>query len=349
MPLDHYLPATFLASFSLDIKKPRRKSFISAIDQLTGKEIFAPASKLARIKNLYGINTNSEQGQRLVDAVWIDYEAKLASAIDDLIYGSITSEKWLRTLVPFVACLFIRGPDFNIRFDQRIREISSIEQPKGYTNSARIFELQRLLGPVLASDWIVAKAVGEGLLITNDLGYAPFIHGPTGQIGVSIPIGHKHILQLIPKRSRRILVLNSGVWIPKIKYASLISKNHIGLNESIAQIAQRYIFGPDLASLRKYFIPPYQPLSAPEPEYFGFISGPLAVVHEFTWHRLVSFLENFNAGEQNPSFDLDWPAIANGWAPPVYLPTNLPEFAPSLSWKANGISVSFFDVPGFTN
>lgn len=349
MPLDHYIPATFLASFSLDIQKPRRKSIISAIDQVTGKPIVAPASKLARIKNLYGLVPDPKKDGRLIDNIWSDYETKLAFAIDELISGSLTSERWTRTLVPFVACLFLRGPDFNIRFDQRIREITSIEQPEENTNYSRVFELQRLLGPVLAADWIVAEAVGDGLLITNDLGYAPFIHGPTGQIGMSIPIGHKHILQLIPKRSRRILAYKNGAWIPKIRYLPLEEKNHIGLNESIAMFAQRYIFGSDLSTLQEYAIHPHNPIPAPEPQNIGFIAGPLAVVHEFTWHRLVSFLEKFSAGDQDPSFDLDWSRIANGWAPPVNLPTNLPDFSPSLARKANVISVSFFDVSGFSN
>ena len=55
MPLDHYLPATFLASFSMDIKDPRRDSVIAAIDKSSGKLIEAKASKLARIKNLYSL------------------------------------------------------------------------------------------------------------------------------------------------------------------------------------------------------------------------------------------------------------------------------------------------------
>ena len=72
------------------------------------------------------------------------------------------------------------------------------------------------------------------------------------------------------------------------------------------------------------------------------------MVHEFTWHRLVSTLSKNPCDEGAWSFDLDFSAIAAGWYPPVIMPINLPEFPPALRRDGNKIIVSFYDVQGLT-
>lgn len=174
MALDHYLPATYIGLFSSQDTLPRRNRLVYAGDRKQDKIIKAPAGKLARVKDFYGLR---EEGvdPSLIDDVWAEYESNLAGALDNLINGTVDGLTWARTLVPFVACLLVRGPDFNVRFDRRINELG-IETSDEQTNMARIFELQRLLGPVAVADWIMSNVHGEGDLITNDLGFAPFIY-----------------------------------------------------------------------------------------------------------------------------------------------------------------------------
>ena len=347
MPLHHYLPASYIGLFSFEKTIPRRNLKLFAGERRKAKIIHAPAGKLGRVKDFYSL-MGKEVDSQLIDNVWSDYESELAKVLDKLIEGSINAVEWARTLVPFIACLMVRGTDFNVRFDRRIMGLG-VEVSESNTNYARIFELQRLLGPVCVADWIVSSVQGDGDLITNDLGFAPFRYGPTGEIGLSIPISHTHILQIIPKRSRRIVVAKNGEWFPRIRYLDLSPGNHLGLNESLGNIAQRFIFGPDRDLVKTYLYQSDKAPPIPEPYQLGFISGPLAVVHEFTWHRLIGAISKDSNDEDSNKFDLDFEVLAQGWAPPIYFPTNLPEFPSCLTRRGNIIEASFFEVEGFTN
>src|SRR5205807_1990573 len=141
-----------------------------------------------------------------------DYEGRLADAIDDLIDRKLNAITWAGVLVPFVAALMVRGRDFNERFEYRLRAFAGIWQPDN-TNHARLFELQRLLGPVLAARWIVMATTGGSALITNDVGFA-FFRDPSGEHGLAVPLGHRHVLGLIPVRGRAVVEAQNGVWRP---------------------------------------------------------------------------------------------------------------------------------------
>jgi hypothetical protein len=339
MPLDHYLPATYLASFSEDQKKSSRRRRELIVGDLTQGRCFRSiAGNVGAEKDFY---------IEIVDNIWKGYETVLSNSISALIDGSITAKTWARVLVPFVAGLLVRGPDFNQRFEKRLEWLNK-ENLASNTNMARVLEFQRLLAPILTAKWKVLSAHSKGSIIINDIGFTPFVSIRTAEYGIAIPLGLRQVLVLIPFRNRVIAKLSEGSWIPVIQYGNLDADNHFALNKVLAESARRFIFGPNEQIIQQFIKVKREMNRVPEPEELGLISDRLAIVHEFTWHRLVAMLEKSPLEKAAWSFNLDWKAVSAGWAPPVYFPTNLPEFPSSLRRIQDSILVDLYDVQGFT-
>lgn len=354
MPLHHYLSATFLASFSPDSSTLPRRSRHLYVGNKREKRVFsAPASRVGAEKNLYTVTSRiaSSYDPELVDRTWSEYEGKLHEAIELLIAGEVDARTWARVLVPFVSCLFVRGPDFNKRFDRRMGDIDpdSGLVSGDNTNVARTIELQRLLGPVAVAKWIVIRAGGQKPLLTNDLGYAPFANPDTGEAGVAIPLNPSHVLAIVPRNKGRVAVAHPGRWVPIIEYADNEHDNHELLNRALSATAQRFVFGSDREvveeELQKVEEPqrPSAMSFLPEPWQLGFISGRLARAHEFTWHRLAVAIERDPADGGPWDFPLDIEKLAQGWAPMPFFPTNLLEFPPALYREEFYINAEFYD------
>lgn len=347
MPLHHYLPATFLAEFSLDkVTFPRRNRQLIVGNKDEERVFRTSAVNVAAINNLYTL-VESRGNPELIEKTWADFEGNLTEAIYLLIAGRLDARSWIRILVPFVASMLVRGPDFNRRFERRLRVIGLESHmdliSEDNTNGARLLELQRLLGPVAVAKWTVVHVIGQEPLITNDLGYAPYQNEVTGEIGISIPLNPTYTLAISPRTQREILRVQSGKWIPVIEYFHNMPNNHEGLNEALSSIAQRFIFGPDDTTIEKYLSSGSKANFPPEPEQLGFITDPLARAHEFTWHRLAAAIERDPDSEDPWEFDLDWELIAKGWAPPVYFPVNLIEFPPVLNRINDSIIAEFYN------
>ncbi|HLZ21991.1 MAG TPA: DUF4238 domain-containing protein [Ktedonobacterales bacterium] len=342
-PLHHTLPATYLALFSNAVASPRRDSVVVVGNKRTTRTFPATAGSIGAVRGLYTVLYPQEDPER-IERMWQGYETQLAHAVEALVNGSIRATTWATVLVPFVAALLVRGQDFTERFEQRIGPIAGHVRADN-TNHARLFELQRLVGPVLAARWLLMTAIGSDSLITNDGGYAPFMT-PQGELGMAVPLGHRYVLGLVPRRAGAIVSARQGEWRPVIERGQLTPGNHLTLNTALAQRARRFVFGADeatvVASLRRVdrSCPP-----ALEPQMLGFLSGPLAAVHEFTWHRLVSGLAKSPGHPDAGRFDVDWTAIAaSAWTPQVMLPTNLPRFPSSLKRYGNYIYVNLCDA-----
>jgi len=347
MPLHHYLPAAFLASFSADQQTlPARNRVLFVADKHRNRVFTARAARVACVKNLYTLADNSSD-PGLVDDTWAAYERLLPEAISKLINKNADADTWLRVLVPFVACMLVRGPDFGPRFARRLQSLGldpALDPVcADNTNGARLFELQRLLGPVVAAKWIVINLSGVTPLVTNDLGYAPFDNPWTGDWGLAIPLAPEHVLAIVPQQERVLLEGHGSTWVPVIDYVDASPDNQIGLNHATAAIAQRFIFGPDKEALSSLLASAHAAPPAPEPAQMGFLTGTHAVAHEFTWHRLVSAVKKPPTDSEGWDFALDWEAIAAGWHSKVFLPVNLLEFPPPLERKGNTISVKFYN------
>jgi hypothetical protein len=145
-----------------------------------------------------------------------------------------------------------------------------------------------MLANLLSSEWIIARTIGSDELITNDLGYAPFMVGHTRQIGISIPIGHRHIIQIIPRRKSRVAILKSGQWVPVLKYVELMRDNHLGFNKALAQYSQHYIFGSTKELIQKYLCTDQDIQKPLEPYQIGFGFG--GDEAKYAWYRFISMV-----------------------------------------------------------
>lgn len=348
MPLHHYLPATFLASFSSDTSTdPRRDRFLWAGDKRQHKTFRAPAARLGAENNLYTLVAAGHDSQ-MVDDTWKAYERGLVNAIEELLAGEVDAATWARVLVPFVACMLVRGPYFAGRFGHRIAALGIDDIDGGYTpadnaNMARLMELQRLLGPVAVAKWVVVRFPGQGSLLTNDLGYSLFRNRARGESGMAIPLGPSHALTVVPRREGRIAVVRSGRWFPDVEYVDALPGNREDLNRAVSAAAGRFIFGPNERFVDGWLRTAPPAPSPPEPGQLGFITGTLALAHEFTWHRLAPAIERDPSDGGPWDFPLDVEGLVRGWAPPLYFPGNLPEFPLALRREGPSIVAEFYD------
>lgn len=284
----------------------------------------------------------------MVDDTWKRYERGLSDAIEELLVGEADARTWARVLVPFVACMFVRGRDFAGRFGRRMAALGIDDIDGGYTpadnaNMARLLELQRLLGPVAVAKWVVVRFPGQGSLLTNDLGYAPFQNRARGEAGIAIPLGASHALTVAPRRKGRVAVVRSGKWFPDVEYVDAPPGDREDLNRAVSAAAGRFIFGPNEGFVDRW-LQVASPASPPlEPGQLGFITGTLALAHEFTWHRLTTALERDLSDGGQWDFPLDVEGLTRGWAPPLHFPGNLPEFPPALRREGPFIVAEFYD------
>jgi hypothetical protein len=332
----HFLPASFIARFSEDPSPdPRRR--VLYVAKRGGHEPFSVvAERAAFVRNLY-----SES----VDNVWTAYENRLPAALDALCMGTaVNADTWLRVLVPFVAALLLRGPDFGERFDRRLAElVPDLKRRTGV--DARPFELQRLLAPVTAARWVVMHATGSSPIVTSDMAWAPYSNPLQDELGFAIPLDLRTVLGLVPRRTRRVLQWKGTGWSAMIEHRQLDPGNHERLNQTVTSWAYRQVFGPtyeSVASLQTVLNS--QGSIAAEPFPFGPLGEQQGPPNEFTWHRLVAASKKSLDDTSLAEFGFDPAALVGGWSPVVVLPLNLPEFPPALRLRGDTIEVALFAV-----
>jgi hypothetical protein len=318
----HFLPATYLAGFSSDATVPRRKRRLTQGDKITGKSHTATVDRLAVINNFYTLRESYQTGPSAIDDSWGAYEARLAACIKSLVAGTINGIDWAGVLVPFVASLFARGPDFDARLNARAAQfgVSSLELKLSADNTtlARAMEIQRLLAPILAAKWIVSRSPEQNAFITTDLAFGIF-QDPDDQVGIAIPLDGQHVLQLLPRRYGEVAIAGQNKkWYPRIEHRTLEVGNYRQQNQVLASTARRFIFGRSVSEIDSYLKDAKRDASLIELGDIGFVCGPLAAVHEFAWHRFISAVTQPINGEEL-SFDINWSAVAKIWKPPVSL------------------------------
>jgi hypothetical protein len=354
MPKDHYLPATFLASFSASIRTPRRDSILAVGDVLNGREPFEQkAENVAYINDFYTLKQSiawshgKQPGKRIIDETWNHYEPELESAIAAMITGNIDALTWARTLVPFVASLLVRGPEFNHRFESRPVVAAFMQvfpDSPDNTHGGRVIELQRLLGPIACAKWIVAHVADGGKLVTNDVGFMGYINPKTGELGITIPLNSEFLLTLIPRRQGELMLNRNGMWYPIMIYTTR-SGRHINLNAAMAAGAQRFVFGSDKKLVANAIAAlPNDHVRKPtiEPAAVGFLTGTDAAVHAYTWFRLISFLMRSPNQSDTAPFDIDWSSVGKCWSI-VCRSLNRPIYPSALHQISDKVVFDFYD------
>jgi hypothetical protein len=313
------------------------------VDRATGACVRTAAANLAKITDIYTLK-DFTSNPNVVDDIWFEYEKRLADCIDQLIAGKLTAIDWASVLVPFVACLLVRGPDFDERINDRLLSFGfqSADLEGRVDSGARIMEIQRLLAPILVAQWTVITLRPGEPLITNDLAFVPV--GP-GQ-GISIPLGPDQVLQINPRTFGTIASLVNGTWMPVIRTVMTQTADRVSFNKAMAENTRRFLFGPDCALVKKYLPAPATKRRGVEPQDLGFICGTHAIVHEFVWHRFVSALQKGITPEMvGWDFDFYFEGLKRGWVPPLIFPHNLPDFEPGLRRNGDDIEAVQYDPP----
>ena len=354
MPNHHYLPATYLSAFSDDTTSlPRRDQFIWVGTKGNNQIRKQKASNVGCINNFYTVedrftHKDENRNPEIIDKVWEKYETSLSEAIEKLIDRNLDARIWGRILVPFVACMLVRGPDFDERFVRRMENLGFTHPhdcfSKENINYARIIELQRLLGSIAAAKWIVLSIHGfADPLITNDLGYTPFIHKLSPDKGIAIPLDKFHILLIIPQTHKVILRADGEHWIPLIEYEQISAENAKEFNAAIANCAREFVISSNDKLVQKLLYYSHSVSATAESHNPGFLTGSWAMAHEFTWHRLIGVIEKKPSETVKTNFPIEYDIVSLGWYPPVILPLNLAEFPPALIREGNLIKIKFYD------
>jgi hypothetical protein len=352
MSLQHYIPAGFLGRFSSDVTiKSNRDKVIAVADLAKDKAVFqTKAAGIGGINNFYDI-VNMPGDPKRLDRSWNGYEVSLNVAIDSTIKGTLDAVSWSRILVPFITGLMVRGPEFDTRYMQRpiVAALSSFHDAPNHITMARVFEMQRLLGPILTGEWYIAKTSGNIPLITNDVGFVPFLHKESHKCGAAIPVDQRHVIVVVARTTGRVLTKVNEVWYPLICPVDLEDADNHGINVSVAKGARRFIYGGSVTEVeqyRSYF--DSSDLATIEPAHMGFVSGLNSRDHEFTWHRLISFLYDATKSGSYKNFPIDWAALDddNFWSPLMMVPLEARPFCPtSITQEENAIVVDLSEVP----
>jgi len=326
-----------------------RRNRVLFIGQKSNKSVFSSkASNVGAINNLYTLTDEGSKDSQIED-IWTRYETNLSYSINQMIRRNLSPKSWIRTLVPFVACMLVRGPDFNIRFVKRLHssgfpdKFIEEQSTQDQINRARLLDLQRMLGLVSVSKWIVIESNIDEPLITNDWGFTPYVNPMTNERGMAIALNTKYLLVVIPKIDGLVATMIDGVWRPLIEYEQPIPRNLKNLNFATMHAAREYIFGPEkeqLKNLLKYSL--VSPLPH-EPSQLGFTSSKLAVAHEFTWHNLAVAIEDPKSTDIDLDFTQHLKLLAKGWVPPLIMPMNLVRFPSPLKREGDSIFSRFYD------
>jgi hypothetical protein len=138
-------------------------------------------------------------------------------------------------------------------------------------------------------------------------------------------------------------VASGDRWQAAIQYGDLDEGNHLSMNRTLAEVAQRFVFSATEKAVSDVLTRSDHPVPVPDPIQLGFVGPPLDRIHEFTWHRLVSVLEKHPLSPESWDFEVDWAAVASGWAPITVLPMNAPIYPPAIRRKEGLLRVTLYD------
>lgn len=321
MSKQHYLPATYIAFFSSDNFSSRRDRKIHVGFKDSENIIEVNAGHICKIKNYYDFTVNNLHLS--IDNNWSYFEGELEMAVDLLANRNLSAFTWASVLVPFVASLFIRGPDFENRLYGRIPGFWKNKM----TNFSRVSELQRLLPIIAVSKWVVTRMKKENPLITNDLGYTISQNFESQEKGISIPFASKNIvLHITPKIERKLILSVKNEWIPIIEYPNFDGPylSTESFNNHIDYYAQQYIIGENVDLIKRYLTRRNHLRLPLDPNQIGF---PIQFgrQHELTWFNIIDFIKNVSPKEF-PYAKLDLRSVPSGGSiirSPVVIDPNL--------------------------
>lgn len=353
MPLHHYLPAGYMGAFSQSDDGPRRSRPVWCLRRGSERPFPTKPENLGAVNDFYTLKQSWEP--QSLDQVWTYFERTLPSAINALVDSSrpLDANVWLRTLVPFVASLFVRGREFNARYENRRPELQNGLSARGLlnadnTNAARLMELQRLLAQVAAAHWGVVRTTNpKANFITNEIGIsAARVSGFESTHGWLVPLDRHHILTVTPRRTGAVMTREGLGWKAIIGRLNAQAGEVRQINYTTACMAREFVVAGEQGPLKALRGKWRQP---PERDWLSGgwgCSSEERVAHEFDWHRLVSVASN--PYQARPDLQhIDNEIWAQEWCPPPMFPDNLPEFRTGLHLNGRTITLELGARNGF--
>ncbi len=229
MPNQHYIPAAFIAGFSDDVRtQPPRERVVTVMR--SGRTFVTKAGRVAYRSNLYTLkNPNSifvskaGTDPNIVDHSWKRGESGLPQAIAEVATSDtqgLKAQTWLNVVVPFVAQLFVRGPEFEHRYRERLartfgdRDDVPIPTIPDHINAIRLMEWVRIEYGLLLAEWTVLHNRSDHPYITNDVGYFP-IKWNEDATGPSffVPLRTDVAVLITPAGTPSVLELSGEQWM----------------------------------------------------------------------------------------------------------------------------------------
>lgn len=251
-PKQHFLPAAFIGRFSTETSGPRRQRRVWVRRRGEPEAFRVRAQDVGYEMDLYTL-LDVDSDPALVDQTWSRVESQLPKALDELLasdLGYLDAHTWLETLVPFVTSLFVRGPEFNRRFESRLEEMfgepsERVARNIDNTNVARLFELQRLYAVVIRAEWRVVHFPPDTPLLSTDVGYSLTRNTADDRTGYVVPLDLTTALSLIRGPDRPTLWWRNRTWIAgPIMHVSMPASQAETLNQTSARSAVEEIYGP---------------------------------------------------------------------------------------------------------
>jgi tetratricopeptide (TPR) repeat protein len=345
MPRDHYLPASVIGRFATDNAGPARERLVFVLRRGQKTAYQMRAKNIGYAKDLYSVSPELalDGTSTSVDPKLHGYEPALPQALDLLDRSAeIDITTWLRTLVPYVASVFVRGNDFIPRFQERpsVAGASTLNTSEN-ANAARFIELERLLAPVCCAQWTVLHKAGGESFVLNDLGLIGTTNLSTGEAGWAVPISKDSVLGIFPEQRRPVAQYRAGKWWALIAHGPLNAMAARGFNDATARFATSYLIGPD-PQVAERLAPLIGENSDPRNlmESWPF-EGKTLRAHAWDWHRLISATAaNLAPDELGDLHNIDIEALAKGWCPPIGIILNMREFPTGLARVGNMIELT---------
>ena len=250
----HWLPAVYLGGFSVDTGgRPRdRRLHVKYVG--TGNPQVIRARSLAYVRGLYDWTERlglAVVEPSMLDDSWNAYERRLtealrAAAIAASGDGLMSFEVWIKVLVPFVAGICVRSPDF------LSGPGGSAPEENVMLQASRWMEMARIIAPLMAAEWVIGKNATDTPFITNDRGMTWSIDSKRDRVGLLIPLTPTTVLWVMPCGERIIGLRNEDGWQAGFGVRDVDSGEVAEINEAIARAAVRWVAGgspDDVASL----------------------------------------------------------------------------------------------------
>lgn len=223
----------------------------------------ARAETIGFAHDLYDVDfdtSSSQHGARFVDALWDEYEPRLATALDMLTEDRCDLDHWINVLVPFVGSLLVRDRWYGKRLADAHRrdnpehwfeDLEDFVFSNANMNLNRIAGRNRFMGRLLVSDWVVGETTQD--LCTSDLGYAHLVDYVQyrgilqERVGVIVPIAKRSLLVVRPEPRVRVLTWDGHRWGRIRNKFVTDSLGAAEVNAAIALDAQDFVAGSDEA------------------------------------------------------------------------------------------------------